>query len=100
MTVIQYKADDNSFDLTMDGHAGYAPAGSDIVCAGISALLFALCRRLDDVSSDADIDLREDGGSAHIRSSGRQSMEAFYTVLSGLDLIASYYPEYITIKKL
>ena len=28
--------------LTLEGHAGYAPAGQDIVCAAVSALMLAL----------------------------------------------------------
>ena len=32
--------------MTASGHAGFAPAGQDIVCAGISALCFAAAEYL------------------------------------------------------
>ena len=32
--------------MTATGHAGFAPAGQDIVCAGISALFFATAEYL------------------------------------------------------
>ena len=34
--------------LTVQGHAGFAPRGQDIVCAAASALMLALCERLQD----------------------------------------------------
>ena len=33
--------------LTLEGHAGYAPTGKDIVCAAVSALVLALAERLE-----------------------------------------------------
>lgn len=35
------KEEDGKVVITADGHSGYAPAGEDIVCAGVSALMFA-----------------------------------------------------------
>ena len=32
--------------VTVCGHAGHAPAGQDIVCAAVSALVYALAGRL------------------------------------------------------
>lgn len=34
--------------LTLEGHADYAPAGKDIVCAAASALVLALAERLQE----------------------------------------------------
>ncbi len=34
--------------LTLEGHADYAPAGKDIVCAAVSALVLALAERLQE----------------------------------------------------
>lgn len=41
MTRITMKEEDGKVVITADGHSGYAPAGEDIVCAGVSALMFA-----------------------------------------------------------
>lgn len=42
------------FDST--GHAGYAPAGEDIVCAGVSAILYAVANTLEDLKANAFIE--------------------------------------------
>ena len=34
--------------MTVSGHAGYAPAGRDIVCAAVSALVYALAGYLEE----------------------------------------------------
>ena len=31
---------DSGLEIFAEGHAGYAPVGQDIVCAGVSALLY------------------------------------------------------------
>lgn len=45
----RFDHDEESLSLDVDGHAGFAEYGTDIVCAGVSALgqslLFALERR-------------------------------------------------------
>lgn len=38
--------------ITVSGHAGYAPAGQDIVCAGVSALTQTLIGSIEDLTSD------------------------------------------------
>lgn len=38
--------------ITISGHAGYAPAGQDIVCAGVSALTQTLIKSIEDLTSD------------------------------------------------
>ncbi len=41
MINIELKESEKEFCFTVSGHAGYAPAGEDIVCAGVSsAMLF------------------------------------------------------------
>ena len=36
----------------MDGHANYAEAGKDIVCAGVTALVQGLIRSTESLTSD------------------------------------------------
>ena len=49
MIKIIYVADPEGGKLTMraEGHAGYAPAGQDIVCAAVSSVLYTLAGLLD-----------------------------------------------------
>lgn len=37
--------------ITIKGHAGYAPIGEDIVCAGVSTLAYTLIARLEDLKA-------------------------------------------------
>ncbi len=49
MLMINVKVRKNS--ISIDGHAGMAPAGSDIVCAGVSALTLTLVKGLQEIAS-------------------------------------------------
>ena len=91
MTKITYRYSDDSFALDVSGHSGYAPAGDDIVCAGISALVQTLAIRADEIGEDTMIDL-PGGGEAHIRSSGDRILDFSKGILEGLQAIAEAYP--------
>lgn len=39
--------------MTIEGHAGYADAGQDIVCAGVSAIVQTLIQSAEDLTVDA-----------------------------------------------
>lgn len=39
--------------ISVIGHAGYAPPGQDIVCAGVTALTQTLAASLDNLTEDA-----------------------------------------------
>ena len=51
--------------VTVSGHAGYAPAGRDIVCAAVSALVYALAGYLEETGQAERVDIRR--GFADIR---------------------------------
>ena len=91
MTRITYQYSDDSFALDVYGHSGYAPAGDDIVCAGISALVQTLAIRADEIGEDTTIDL-PGGGEAHIRSSGDRILDFSEGIMDGLRAIAEAYP--------
>ena len=44
--------------VTVCGHAGHAPAGQDIVCAAVSALVYALAGSLEETGQAARICIR------------------------------------------
>ena len=56
-------------DIVMDGHADYGEHGSDIVCAGASAVVFGSVNAIMGLTSEKpDINYDDDGGHFHIRS--------------------------------
>lgn len=46
MTTVKYFPD--QFRMEIKGHADFAPAGEDIVCAGVSTLTYALISAVDE----------------------------------------------------
>ena len=48
--LIVVKIRENS--LTIDGHAGYAEKGKDIVCAGVTSLVQTLVESIEDLTKD------------------------------------------------
>ena len=57
ITVTFVKNEDRKITgLFMDGHAGYAEAGSDIVCAGASTLLYTAANALETICGYLDSD--------------------------------------------
>ena len=50
MNLIVVKIRENS--LTIDGHAGYAEPGKDIVCAGVTVLTHTPVKSIEDLTED------------------------------------------------
>ena len=98
MITIHYSHDGKTHHLHITGHAGYASAGSDIVCAGVSALSLALLgytRELDAVEEEhcrpGELKLRCDGYD--------ETDIAFAMVLAGYEIIAKTYPRYVEVDR-
>ena len=70
--------------LVVQGHAGYGPAGQDIVCAAASALVYALAETL------AGLDIRK--GYAEVTGRGDCAGD-FGLVCRGLAMLAERYPQ-------
>ena len=98
MVRIHYSRDGNGHHLHITGHAGYAPAGSDIVCAGVSALSFALLGYLRQTGTAAEAACRR--GELTLRcGAGAQADAAFQMALAGYQIIAKTYPQYAEVDK-
>lgn len=92
--------DPESMRMRLDGHAGYAPAGQDIVCASVSMLAAALAEYLLNNLDEDDVLLCElEPGhaaleAAPMRSGGMElCRHAFGMTLAGFGLLAERYPE-------
>ena len=82
--------------ITLEGHAGYAEAGKDIVCAGVTALVQTLITSLEELTAD-QIEYSISPGKADIRyrnlsEAGRLLVGSFFV---GLKEIEREFPEYI-----
>lgn len=82
--------------LTAEGHAGYAPAGQDIVCAGVSALLDTLAERTSAMGLAREI--RADNGLMHIEAVPCNLCRTWIDfVAAGLQIIEEQFPDYIQV---
>lgn len=85
--------------ITVTGHAGYAPTGQDIVCAGISTLTQSLIKSIEDLTADR-IEYEISPGAADIRygnlsEKSKTLIDSFFIGVCG---VAEAYPENVTIK--
>ena len=84
------------------GHAGYADAGDDIVCAGVSALVINTVNSIENFTEDEfHIDMEAESGAISLRFQGDTSSGSQLLIKSlvlGLQGIQnSYGNEYISI---
>lgn len=82
--------------ITIDGHAGYAEAGKDIVCAGVTALTENLVESIESLTSD-EIQYDISPGRANIyyrnlSEAGKLLVDSFFL---GICSIESDFPEYV-----
>lgn len=85
--------------ITVDGHANYAEAGKDIVCAGVTALVQGLIRSVESLASDK-IEYEISPGRADIyygdlSEAGTLLVDSFFI---GVCAIADEFPDHIRIE--
>lgn len=84
--------------ITVDGHAGYADSGHDIVCAAVSVLVQTLVVSLDEFTDDRITHVHHDGHMKidykGLSERGQLLIDSFFIGICG---IANAYPEYLTI---
>lgn len=84
--------------ITIDGHAGYAEAGKDIVCAGATALTETLIQSMENLSTDKIsyniIPGKVDIHYKNLSEKGKLLVDSFFT---GICLIAEEFPDYVKI---
>lgn len=94
--MIEVKRGCNS--ITVNGHAGFAPHGQDVVCAGVSTLVQNLVASILEITTD-EIQYDMQPGAVEIRyrnlsANAQLLVDSFFI---GIRLIASEYPSYVQI---
>lgn len=86
--------------LQVTGHAGSAPAGQDLICAGMTTLVYALAQTLQSSGErlEEEPDIQLSPGFALIRAKAKPAClgllrEDFALVCNGVALLAAHYPE-------
>lgn len=88
---------DGATYVRIDGHAGYAPVGSDIVCAAVSVLYETLKELLKGQAEVTERDGYSRLKARHwqIRPWKEEYLEYFIT---GIEGIASAYPQHVRLE--
>ena len=82
--------------ITIKGHAGYAPQGQDIVCAGISALLQTFVASVDKLTDDTiKSDMRAGETVIEYKDLSEQGQLLMKSFFLGCEMIAATYPDYV-----
>lgn len=86
--------------ITIDGHAGYAPRGQDIVCAGISTLVQTLIQSFEDLCTDEITYHLKPGWvemkHGNLSAKGQVLVDSFFI---GVYMIADKYPDHVKVNK-
>ena len=85
-------------EIKISGHANYAVSGSDIVCAGVTALAQTLIKSIEDLTGDK-IEYEISPGRVDIKygnlsEKSRALVDSFFI---GICMIADEFPEYVRI---
>lgn len=84
--------------LTVDGHAGYAEPGKDIVCAGATALVQTLIQSIEDLTEDKiEYDIspgRADIKYGDLSEKSRILVDSFFI---GVCMLADEFPDNVRI---
>lgn len=85
-------------EIKTSGHANYAVSGSDIVCAGVTALAQTLIKSIKDLTDDK-IEYEISPGRVDIKygdlsEKSRTLVDSFFI---GICMIADEFPEYVRI---
>ena len=98
--MIRVYLDTEALTLEMNGHADYADAGQDIVCAAASILAYTLLERARELHAEVHASI--DGGRLSLRCGTHPGhhalmLAAFETVRAGFTLLARKYPEHVVL---
>jgi uncharacterized protein YsxB (DUF464 family) len=86
-----------STGFSIKGHAGYAPEGRDIICAGVSAIAQTAILGLQHF--DVNMHVEADKGllTCNVQSDMPEARTILQVLKLGLDAIADGYPEHVAV---
>ncbi|MDT2600364.1 ribosomal-processing cysteine protease Prp [Enterococcus hulanensis] len=80
--------------ISISGHAFHSPIGTDIVCAGVSALFITIVNEL----SGEIVDVNSNNGQSIIIEPKRKNTILITALIHGLQSIEEQYPENIKVE--
>lgn len=106
MTSVFYREYYDNVLITIEGHSGYSFNGTDIVCAGVSTLVYTLLNTILDEEAHGNIKLLRnfvaDGGLCLEIQKFNFSKERIDgiigTIMTGFYMLEENYPDYVRIE--
>lgn len=98
-----YQSDSCIQEFVVTGHSGYGEAGTDIVCAGVSALVYNAvnsCEQLLGIVLDATDTANE--LRCVVQSSHRSNPDVqllLHSLVFGVEQMAKAYPKYVKVER-
>ena len=100
-----YDKDKRECSLLVKGHAGWAEAGKDLICASASILTYTIAQIIKGMEHHGDLveppTLDLEGGDSTIVCRAKddylfsEMMQDFFVIWTGYRLLAHNYPEYV-----
>ncbi|MBQ6222641.1 MAG: ribosomal-processing cysteine protease Prp [Solobacterium sp.] len=91
------REDDRIRKITVEGHAEMDDAGKDLVCAGVSCIMYGLCNALDEMNAGCKIKVGENRFEIQDPGSSETSKIILSTGYYQLKTIEEVYSEFIKI---
>ena len=99
MIKVLYSFEDEHYTyLSVKGHSNYAEAGSDVVCAGASSIVFGLLNALDNIEG---VKIKENNNHIEVYNQSKllKIDNYFELVLFQLKTIEESYSEFIKVER-
>jgi uncharacterized protein YsxB (DUF464 family) len=101
MIIIEVTSINNEIvSIEMNGHSGYAEIGKDIVCAGVSSLVYAAINSFDSIEEQR---ISIDDGMLKLNLRGKKVSDhdqiVLKVMLNGFSMIAGQYKKNVKIIK-
>ena len=101
MIIIEITSKNNEIvSIEMNGHSGYAENGKDIVCAGVSSLVYAAINSFDSIEEQR---ISIDDGMLKLNLRGKKVSDhdqiVLKVMLNGFSMIAGQYKKNVKIIK-
>jgi uncharacterized protein YsxB (DUF464 family) len=106
----KHSLEEKELCIAAKGHAGYAEAGKDIVCASVSTLMYTLAQSvwnmysLGSLADEPTIELTEGDACLKCRFDNYdtfiEAFQNFSLIELGYSLLAQNYPQYVSLEDL
>lgn len=85
--------------ITVSGHANYAEAGKDIVCAGVTALTRTLIKSMNDLTEDKiEYEISPGRADIHYRDLSKEGKLLVDSFFIGICMIVNEFPDHVRIE--